>query len=429
MRRSLVPALALLPLLALRPASGEAPPTADVGALVAGQNAFALDLYGRLKGGAGNLLFSPYSIHSALAMTRAGAAGETAAQMDRVLHLPVAAPPSGAGAFAGMAAAWKALVALIATAPQATDYGAEGRKQVPAYNLSVANALWGQSGFPFVPAYRALLKDAFGADLNDVDFAQGPRVRQQINDWVLEKTNQKIKDLIPEGLPTADTRLALVNAIHFLAQWDEPFSEQGTEPKDFTGEQGRVVKVKMMRRTGWFRTFEDQDARVLALPYKGGAAEMLLVLPKDPAGLPALEAGLTLARIGGWGQRKEGGRTALELPRFTFEAATDLSTTLAAMGMPDAFAVAKADFSEMARQPEEPLYIGVVLHKAFIAVDEKGTEAAAATAVLMRAGSAPNHAEPVPFVCDRPFLFFLRHVSTGALLFAGRLAAPAPAAD
>ncbi len=423
MQRPSLLASALLPLLSLRIAAGEAPPPVDVAPLVAGHNAFALDLYGRLKGAGGNLLFSPYSIHSALAMTRAGAAGETAAQMDRVLHLP-----SGAGSSAGMAAAWKALVGLVATAPLATDHGPEGRKQVAAYSLSVANALWGQRGFPFVPAYRALLKDAFGAELTDVDFAQGPLVRQQINDWVLAKTNQKIKDLIPDGMPTPDTRLALVNAIHFLAQWDEPFSERATELKDFTDEKGQVVKVKMMRRNAWFRSFEDQDARVLAIPYKGGAAEMLLVLPKDPAGLAALEAGLTPERIGGWGQRKEGGKTALELPRFKFEAATDLSTTLVAMGMPDAFAASKADFSGMASHPQEPLYIGVVLHKAFIAVDEKGTEAAAATAVMMRAGSAPNPEQPVPFVCDRPFLFFLRHVSTGALLFAGRLSAPEAAA-
>jgi serpin B len=412
-------ALSLAPLLGLRIARAEAPPPADVAPLVAGHNAFALDLYGRLKGAGGNLLFSPYSIHSALAMTRAGAAGETAAQMDRVLHLPSS----------GMATAWKALVGLVSTAPQVVDHGPEGRKQVAAYSLSVANALWGQRGFPFVPAYRALLKDAFGAELTDVDFAQGPLVRRQINDWVLSKTHQKIKDLIPDGMPTADTRLALVNAIHFLAQWDEPFTERATELKDFTDEKGQVVKVRMMRRSAWFRSFEDQDARVLAIPYKGGAAEMLLVLPKDPAGLAALEAGLTPARVAAWGQRKEGGKTALELPRFKFEAATDLSRTLVAMGMPDAFAASTADFSGMASHPQEPLFIGVVLHKAFIAVDEKGTEAAAATAVMMRAGSAPNPDEPVPFVCDRPFLFFLRHVSTGALLFAGRLSAPEPATD
>ena len=295
---------------------------------------------------------------------------------------------------------------------------------MPAYTVSVANALWGQKGYPFVPAYRALVRDAFGAELTDVDFAQGGAVRKQINDWVLARTNQKIKDLIPEGMPTPDTRLALVNAIHFLAQWDEAFEPRATEPRDFTNDKGEKVKVQMMRRTDHYRTFEDGDARVLAIPYKGRAAEMLLVLPKDPAGLDALEKGLTPERVTGWGTRQGVAKARLELPRFKFEAPTDLGALLAQMGMPAAFSAATADFRGMADVPGEPLFIGAVLHKAFIAVDEKGTEAAAATALLMRAGSAPRPEEPIPFVCDRPFLFFLRHASTGALLFAGRLAAP-----
>lgn len=422
MRRLLALAFALVPFVGGDPvpAAAEAPPPGglppEVQALVEGHNAFALDLYGRLKGAGGNVLFSPYSIHTAVAMARAGARGETAAQIDKVLRLPPG----------DMGAAWKALVRHVATAPQATDHDEGGRKQVPAYTVSVANALWGQKGYPFVPAYRALVRDAFGAELADVDFAQGGAVRKQINDWVLARTNQKIKDLIPEGMPTPDTRLALVNAIHFLAQWDEAFEPRATEPRDFTNDKGEKVKVQMMRRTDHYRTFEDGDARVLAIPYKGHAAEMLLVLPKDPAGLDALEKGLTPERVLGWGTRTGVAKARLELPRFRFEAPTDLGALLAQMGMSAAFSPATADFRGMADVPGEPLFIGAVLHKAFIAVDEKGTEAAAATALLMRAGSAPRPEEPIPFVCDRPFLFFLRHASTGALLFAGRLAAPQP---
>jgi serpin B len=168
---------------------------------------------------------------------------------------------------------------------------------------------------------------------------------------------------------------------------------------------------------------------VLAVPYRGNAmagnqTEMMLVLPKSAQGLSAVESSLTPARLQAWSEGKFA-KVALGLPRFKFEAPTDVTEHLKALGMRDAFDVRKADFTGMANVPGEPLYIGIVLHKAFIAVDEKGTEAAAATAVLMRAGSAPRPDQPIPFVCDRPFLFFLRHVDTGAILFAGRLSMPA----
>jgi serpin B len=257
-----------------------------------------------------------------------------------------------------------------------------------------------------------------------VDFREGPAVRKRINDWVLSKTRDKIRDLIPEGLPTADTRLALVNAIHFLAQWEEAFSERATEEKPFTNAKGEKVPVPMMRRTDHYRYADDGRAQVLAIPYRGHAAEMVLVLPKDPAGLAEVERGLTPAAVSGWMAGRGFQKVALSLPRFRFEAPTDLGAHLAALGMGDAFDPAKADFRGMADVKDQPLFIGAVLHKAFIAVDEKGTEAAAATAVLMRAGSAPRPEEPIPFVCDRPFLFFLRHVATGALLFVGRYSMP-----
>jgi serpin B len=391
--------------------------------LVPGQNAFALDLYARLRDEPGNVLFSAYSIQSALAMARAGARGTTATQMDRVLHLPPNAAPE----------AWQALVERVVTAPLERDWSVDGKEsQVPAYSLSVANALFGQKGYAFVPAYRDLLASAYGAELKDVDFASGSAVRQEINDWVLAKTNQKIKDLIPEGLPTADTRLALVNAIHFLAQWAEPFREEATIDGDFTGAGGTKTKVRMMRRTASYRFAEDDEVRVAVFPYRGNAAELVVVLPKAVDGLAAVEKGLTPERVAVWAGGTDSRKLAVSLPRFRFEDPTDLSAHLAAMGMPDAFSPGKADFTGMAAVPGEPLFLGAVLHKAFIAVDEKGTEAAAATAVLMRAGSVQRPSDPIPFVCDHPFLFLLRHRATGALLFLGRLSAPesetAPAA-
>jgi serpin B len=385
-------------------------------ALAAGHSAFAVDLYGRIRGSGGNVVCSPYSVHSALAMARAGARGETAAQMDRVMRLPADADR-----------AWKAVTRALVHAPLAVEHGPKGREQVPAYSLSVANSLFGQKGYPFVPAYRALLAEAYGAELTDVDFRQGPVVRKQINDWVLSKTRDRIKDLVPEGLPTPDTRLAIVNAIHFYGPWDEPFHEGATQRMPFRNERGEEVPVDMLRRTDHFRYLEDGDARVLAVPYRGGAAEMLLVLPKDPAGLAALEQGLTPERVRAWGANQAVRKAALGLPKFKFEAPIELTQALEAMGMTDAFDVQRADFRGMADVPGEPLFVGAVLHKAFIAVDEKGTEAAAATALMMRAGSAPRPEDPVPFLCDRPFLFLIRHRAAEMLLFMGRLAAPEPA--
>lgn len=401
------------------PSRAEEPPPVDakptVWELWSAQQAFAVDLYARLKDAPGNLLFSPHSIQTALAMTRAGARGETAAQMDRALRLPENITP----------VVWKNFVTAVATPPserERRDDGTEG--QVPAYTVSVANALFGQKGYRFEPAYRELLATDFGAELRDVDFGAGPAVRKEINDWVLAKTNDKIRDLIPEGLPTPDTRLALVNAVHFLAQWADPFPESATEDADFTGAGGTKTKVRMMRRTGTYSYLDDGDVEVAKIWYRGNKAQMLIALPKSANGLAAVEKTLTSERVARWWNDMRRQKVALGLPRFKFEAPTDVTSHLKAMGMTDAFTPSKADFTGMLFVRGQPLYIGAVLHKAFIAVDEKGTEAAAATAVMMRAGSAMQPEEPVPFVCDRPFLFFLR--AGGATLFMGRLAAPAP---
>jgi serpin B len=258
-----------------------------------------------------------------------------------------------------------------------------------------------------------------------VDFAQGPAVRKEINDWVLAKTNKKIRDLIPDGLPTPDTRLVLVNAIHFFAKWHEQFPQGNTTDADFTGAGGTKTKVRMMRLTDPFRYVDDGDADVAALPYKWSAAEMVLVLPKAVDGLAAVERALTPERLAKWAAGGEHRELALALPRFKFEAPTDVTQHLVAMGMPDAFTLGKADFTGMATA-REPLYIGAVLHKAFIAVDENGTEAAAATAMPTLSSAPGDPPPPVPFVCDHPFLFLIRHRATGALLFVGRLAAPVP---
>ena len=426
-RTAWLPTLALLLALAPLRARAEKPapppppaPTPAALALAQAQSAFALALYPRLAAGGRNVLFSPYSIHTALAMARAGARGETAAQMDRVLRLPAD----------GAAQAAESLVRSVTTAPSVKEWLADGTtSERAAYTLSVANALWGQQGYAFVPAFRQTVATSYGALFEEVDFRNGPAVRKRINDWVLSKTNDKVRDLVPDGLPTPDTRLALVNAIHFYALWTDPFSEQETQEKPFTDVRGVKSPVHLMRNTDHYRYLEDGKARVLAIPYRGGAAELLVVLPKDPAGLADLEKDLTpeaLARWTGGGQYAE---VALSFPRFRYEAPVDLGGHLAALGMLDAFDRARADFTGIADVKGDPLFLGAALHKAFIAVDERGTEAAAATALMVPTTAAPGTPPPpIPFVCDRPFLFFLHHLPTGALLFVGRLATPEPAA-
>lgn len=397
-----------------------AAPAPEALALAAGQAAFACDLYRQLARGDDNLLLSPYSVQTALAMTRGGARGGTAEQLDRVLRLPGEGAPE----------AFRALVQAVSTAPAVRSRGGPAGGEETAYRVSVANGLFGQRAYPFVPAYRDLLASAYGAELRETDFAQPGRARDEINAWVLERTHEKIRDLIPAGLPTPDTRLVLVNAIHFLAPWDEPFSESATVDAPFTTAAGARVNVRLMRRTDRWGWYEDEQVQVLSLRYREGAVDMLVALPRPRPGstpgadLAALEASLRADTLARWAASPRTAKVALGLPRFRFESANELSTALTALGLTDPFRPGSADFRGIADVPGEPLFIGLVLHKAFIAVDEKGTEAAAATAVMMRAGSVPRPEEPIPFVCDRPFLFALRHRATGALLFLGRLSRP-----
>lgn len=401
--------------------------------LLAGQQAFALDLYARLAGGSrGNVVVSPHSVHLALALARLGARGETAAQLDRVLHLPPAdleaawrEPTSPAGVAAReLLAAWQRLGTRLAQAPGVRDPGREGGTQ-PAYTLSVAHALWGQAGFPFVQGCLDALQQSFGTQLHAVDFAAAPAVRADINRWVAARTRDKIQDLVPEGLPTPDTRLVLVNAIHLLAAWAEPFPEGATAPAAFRLAGGGELQVPMMRRQGRLRCFEEGDARVAVLPCQGGAVEVWLVLPRDPspAALPAVERSLTPARLAAWAARPERVQVDLALPRLRVEQALELTAVLRALGLADAFDPSRADFGALVAPGSERLFVGSVLHKAFVAMDERGLEAAAATAVMMRTTGMPG-GPPVPFACDRPFLWLARHAASGAVLFIGRVERP-----
>jgi serpin B len=244
-----------------------------------------------------------------------------------------------------------------------------------------------------------------------------------INGWVEEVTRAKIKDLVPPGLPTPTTRLVLANAIYFKAPWIHPFAEGATTEGDFHAAGGTTVKARFMRQTTELGYGEIPGAQVLEMVYRGGTTSMVVVLPRAKDGLDAIEAALCRQPSLDLDQGLATARVAVQLPRFSFTRALDLTGLLAAMGMPDAFDGAKADFSGMTGQ--EKLFVGAVLHKAFVAVDEKGTEAAAATALMMKGRRLPS-GEPISFVADHPFLFLIRHRTTGAILFLGRVTDPTP---
>ncbi len=379
----------------------------DVGALARDNAAFAMDLYAQLRTQDGNLFFSPHSLSSALAMTYAGARGNTAAEMEKALRF--------SGGQEGTYAAFEAL--------QKRLDAAQARGEV---QLAVANSLWPQQGYPFLPEFLALAKERHDAGITPLDYAGDTEgARRTINGWVEGKTRGKIRDLIAPGNLDSLTRMVLVNAIYFKGSWASRFDAARTAEGDFHMAADSTAKVPMMEQTRKFPLAETDDGQVLKLPYAGGDLSMLVALPREKEGLAALEARLTPEVLAAWRADLREREVRVILPKFkmTWGAAT-LNGVLKALGMADAFDEGRADFSGMDGRMGW-LYIGLVLHKAFVEVNEEGTEATAATAVAMKAKGMPR--PPVEFRADHPFLFLIQEEETGAILFMGRLADPTPA--
>ena len=381
--------------------------------IVTGNNEFAIDLYHRLSVKGGNLFLSPYSITSALAMCWAGARGNTEAEMAKTLRFPL--PQENLH---------NAMGALTTDLNGRVHEGLwdqdpdRGRKP---FELTVANAIWSQKGYPFSRKYCDLVGKVYGAGLTELDFsADAEGARRTINGWVEVKTNRRIKDLIARGMLTPDVRLVLTNAIYFKAAWSEAFRPEDTKEEEFRVASGIAVKVPMMRRTGHFRYLAGDGFQAVELPYLGRQATMVVLMPKEADGLAALEAKLTATDLDAWIAKMDHARVGLGMPRFRTECSFQLAPELQAMGMKDAFAYPKADFTGMSETKE--LCIGLVIHKTFVDVDEVGTEAAAATAVVMLALGLPS--EPIPLTINRPFLFLIRDTKTGTILFLGRIFDP-----
>ena len=385
--------------------AGEKPNPQDRQVVVKGVNTFAFDLYARLTGEQqGNLIYSPYSISTALGMCSAGARGETAAQMKKVLHLPDMTEQTAAG--------YADLIQEL-----------NGRGQPRLFQMLTTNALWPQQGFPFHAAYVNLLRDRFAANVREMDYKgnlEGSRL--EINRFVAEQTKDKIPELFAPGTLTPDARLVLTNTIYFKADWLVPFEKEATYPQEFHLAGGSAVKVPMMHKSMTFAYQENNLFQAIELPYKDRDVSMLVILPRKKDGLAEVEKALPKELLAQGLTGVEQQRVILSLPKFKFSSSFTLNSTLASMGMPLAFSQNGADFSGMT--DHLPLWIGVVVHKAVIEVDEKGTEAAAATGISMKTGSAAPREEPKTFTADHPFLFVLRDHRTGCILFMGRVTNP-----
>src|ERR1017187_9286768 len=381
--------------------------TADQAAVVEGNNAFAVALYGQLRSQDGNLFFSPESVSTALAMTYAGARGDTASEMAKTLHFTL--PPERLH---------PAMGALLSNLNAAHN----------GYQLRVADALWAQRDYVFRDDFLKLTKSDYGAGFNQVDFKGATEEeRLTINQWIEQKTDNKIKELLQPGVLDSLTKMVLTNAIYFKGDWRTPFHKAYTEDDDFHLSPARNVKAPLMHLREGFDYFDGGTFQALAIPYESGDLSMIVFLPKDIGGLPALEESLTASHMKQWlDQLQWVPEVILTLPKFQMTRQFKLQDTLGAMGMPRAFDASAADFSGMTGNRE--LFISAVIHKAFIDVNEKGTEAAAATAVVKEKATAmpPRFKQPPPpvFRADHPFVFLIRDNRSGGILFMGRVTDP-----
>jgi serine protease inhibitor len=387
-------------------------------------NDFGIDLLAHAAKPQENTALSPYSIQIALAMTFAGAEGGTREQMAKALHYP-----GDSNVSSSFAALQKALVEMTnRTAKLAAESKKTGGPSEPI-TLTMANRLFGQQGYDFRPAYLAQLNETFGAPLETLDFVKSPSdAAMYINTWVEKQTRERIQNLVPENALNKDTRLVLANAVYLKAPWANEFSESATQPRPFHLAGGESADVPTMARQDSLGYAQNDDFLAVAVPYSGGDLQFLVLLPDTAAGLPKLESKLTPSLLMDCARLKNED-IVLYLPKFKLAPPLfALRKTLEVLGMESAFDVPQgsANFNGIApRRPNDYLYISDVFHKTFVQVDEKGTEAAAATAVvMMRATAHFEKPKPIEVRVDRPFLFAIQHRPSGACLFLGRVVDP-----
>jgi serpin B len=380
-------------------------------ALADGNSAFAWNLYQQLiKDEKGNLFFSPYSLSLALAMAYAGAKGDTAKQMADTLHFTLSQDKlAEAFNYVGLELAKRALMKDLA--------GKDGH----GFRLNVVDDAWGQKDYTFLAGYLDILAENYGAGLRTLDFAKNPEgSRQTINQYISDMTEGRIKDLIPPGGILPFTVLVLTNAIYFNAAWLYPFSETATNDGSFNLADGSKVTVPMMRIGEDFKYYNGNGYQAVELPYVGNALAMDIILP-DAGKFTSIEGSLNSQLVQDMTTKLSLTDVRLTMPKFEYSSSFQLGKTLSDMGMPLALS-SGADFSGI--DGKRDLWIGAVIHKSFVSVDEAGTEAAAASAVMIL-GAAPNQPKPVELTVDHPFIFLIRDIPTGAILFIGRVMNPA----
>lgn len=372
--------------------------------IIDANNQFTFDLYSRYSTDDSNIFFSPYSISSALAMTYEGARGQTAEEMQKVMHFP------------------------DDTAKMRSDFSSLYQTLNPPnsiYQLSTANALWAQKDYTFLQDYLNIVEQNYYGKTTNLDFkTDTENSRITINNWVANKTNNKILNLIPQGMINPYTRLVLTNAIYLKANWSQQFKPSGTSEQDFNLSSGTTTKTQMMHQEFSFNYMENDNLQMLEMDYADSNLSMLVLLPKDN-NLKNLETSINLKYLEDWKKEMNSTDVMVSFPRFKFETNYFMADDLKAMGMPTAFNTNNADFSGMTGNTD--LYISQVIHKAFINVSESGTEAAAATAVVMQAGAVgPGEPQPEPkiFNANHPFIFLIQEKSTGTILFMGRVENP-----
>jgi serpin B len=381
-------------------------PSAQVREVVQGNTAFAVDLYHQLRSTGGNLFFSPYSLSAALGMVYAGAKEDTCQQMAQVLHFPSDRDQPHA-AFAQLQA------------------GLNSLQQTGDVTLGVANSLWVQEGYALLPEYLTLMKQCYGVSINSLDYGAPQQACKRINEWVEQKTNGKIKDILDPSVLNELTKLILVNAIYFKGSWQTSFNTRFTESLPFHITTSRSVNAPTMTGTLKARYSQIKSLQILELPYVGGGTSMLVLLPDKIDGLSDLETSLSPENLTKWRSGLRETKVAVFLPKFTMTSQYQLDQTLQAMGMTDVFNPSRADLAGMTSS-EPGLWVSQVIQKAYVEVNEKGTEATAATtmttSVKSRGFRPPK--EPPTFRADHPFLFLICESHTGSLLFMGRVTDP-----
>ncbi|KAA3604353.1 MAG: serpin family protein [Planctomycetota bacterium] len=395
--------------LCLSLASLLAAPQEDSAATIrSGLHSFSWNLHRQLAAEDGNLVYSPFSLAEALAMTMEGARGETLAQMEQTLGWKRADLASGF---------------LVLHQELKAPFLRRKAGQIPAFQLNFANSLWAQHELRYQPEYEKAMQTSFEAGLFRVDFRKTEPVRERINAWVSDHTRDKIQELIPKGVLDPASFLVLTNALAFKGTWEKPFPERLTQPAAFFLNQRHSVQVPMMEQTEIFSYGETEDLQILDLPYRGDRLVMTLILPKLESDMAAWERSLNAGEIQRWIDSMTERPVRVQLPKFRFSFHSEMSKVLRKLGIRNALELGRANFSGIC---SDPIAIDAVIHESFIAVDEIGTEASAATAIVMKRSAAPALDSAQDFIANRPFLFLIRQPSSGTVLFLGRVQNPSP---